>query len=114
MVSRFEDRAYSTNNKLNLSSRPSGPNYGGAKNNNSMTAFNPMAHSQQIKQTPAYQGSSTVRLTQQNNNLSHLSRQSAGNALHNSRIQGSQFFFVANEQDGHDIDVKKDMMRNTY
>ena len=27
---------------------------------------------------------------------------------------GSQFFSVANEQDGHEVDVQKDMVRNNY
>lgn len=35
--------------------------------------------------------------------------------LETGRIdKGSQFFSIANGQDGHDADVKKDMMRNTY
>jgi len=36
--------------------------------------------------------------------------------LNQGRLQhtGSQFFSVANEQDGHEIDLQKDLMRNTY
>ncbi len=45
---------------------------------------------------------------------SHVSHGTS--TLHNSsrNPRASQFFSVANEQDGHEVDVHKDMMRNTY
>ena len=40
---------------------------------------------------------------------------SASSLLETGKIdKSSQFFSIANGQDGHDADVKRDMMKNTY
>ena len=79
-----------------------------------------MRQTEQHRDFPKNKNNSTMSGQKQRNTLavghqSGISKQSNKSALNNGRLHtGSQFFSVANEQDGHEKDIQKDMMRNTY